>query len=311
MIVVLLLSGIGLLATPALSRSAGRRLCPSEWARVATIAFIGGAVLIDVALAGLAIPAVLALVGWSGLVRVCSEVMWHLAPTALTHVGWATAALAGFIAWRAFRSWRQLRSVRDVAHSPVPSQWLRAAPAYELVVLPSPELVAFSVAGICPRVVVSQGIASALSPEELGVVVRHEEAHLAHHHDRYLTATALVEGALGFLPLVRTSAKQVRLALERWADEAAADGEPAMREATRSALLRIAEAETAGPLAAFGAADTVLERVDALERPVVTSGLAARAAVWTTAAVLFASAVASFGGSVGDVHFALTHFCAV
>ena len=310
MITVLLLSAGGLVSAPAVLRRLGRRLPPQEWARLSAAAFVGGALLFELALAGLALPAVLAALGWSGLADACARVMGHLAPRSLAHLGWVAGALAVVAAVRTWRSIRQLRHVRDGALAEVPTQWCRHHATYELVVVPSAEIVAFSVSAACPRIVVSEGLSGALSPDELAVVLRHEEAHLRHRHDRYLAALRIGETALSFLPFVRTSANAVRLSLERWADESAADGSEPDRVALKTALLRVVHAAISTPLAAFGAAETVLERLSALEGPPPQSSVRRRLAVWVPVVGLAMVAAMSFGGSVGDVHLALSHFCA-
>jgi hypothetical protein len=55
------------------------------------------------------------------------------------------------------------------------------------------------------------------------------------------------------------------VALERWADEEAAGDTASAREAVRSALLGVTWALVSPELAAFSAADTVMERLRALE----------------------------------------------
>ena len=310
MITLLLLSAGGLVAAPGLLRRLGRRLAPHEWARLSTAAFVVGTLLLELALTGVALPALLAALGWSGLADACARVMGHLAPRALAHLGWAAGALAAVAAVRAWRAARQLRHVRDAALADVPSQWRQGHSGYELVVVPSPEIVAFSVDAACPRIVVSEGLSRAVSPDELAVVLRHEEAHLRHRHGRYLAALRIGETAFGLLPFVRSSAAEVRLSLERWADESAADGNEFRRAALRAALLQVAYAATSAPLAAFGAVQTLLDRLAALDEPPPRSSFRRRTAVWIPVVGLGLLAALSFGGSAGDVHLALSHFCA-
>lgn len=66
------------------------------------------------------------------------------------------------------------------------------------------------------RIVISTGLREILSADELAVVYRHEESHLARKHHIYVgLAKAL---ALVFPPLARAEGA-MRLAVERWADE--------------------------------------------------------------------------------------------
>ena len=310
MITALLLSAGGLVSAPAALRRFGRRLPPHEWARLSTAAFVAGALLLELALVGLALPALLAALGWSGLADACARVMGHLAPRSLAHLGWVAGGVAVLAGVKAWRSLHQLSGVRDGALADVPRQWCRDHGAYELVVVPSPEIVAFSVSAPSSRIVVSEGLSGALSADELAVVLRHEEAHLRHRHDRYLAALRLGETSFGFLPFVRASAGTVRLSLERWADESAAGGSEPGRVALKGALLRVAHAATSAPLAAFGAAETVVERLSALDDPPPRSSLRRRLAVWVPIVTIALVAALSFGGSIGNVHLALSHFCA-
>src|SRR3546814_9648770 len=57
--------------------------------------------------------------------------------------------------------------------------------AGELVILPTAEVLAYAAPGPPAQVVISEGLASALSPEELDAVVRHEMAHLRHRSEEH------------------------------------------------------------------------------------------------------------------------------
>jgi|tagenome__1003787_1003787.scaffolds.fasta_scaffold20970882_1 Zn-dependent protease with chaperone function len=96
--------------------------------------------------------------------------------------------------------------------------------------------------GINGRIVVSTAMLRALSADERRVVLAHEAAHLAGHHHLYVQ---LAELAAAANPLLRPTARAVRLSIEREADEAAAaevgDRRLAARALARAAL---AKAET-------------------------------------------------------------------
>lgn len=126
--------------------------------------------------------------------------------------------------------------------------------------------IALAVPGRRGGVLVSRGLMSALSPPELGVVFQHESSHLRHAHHRYLAVGAL---AAGLLPPLRALNERMRFALERWADEDAAeavgDRELVARTIARVALMRSQPAP--GPMGAF-ADSGVVRRVEALlDRP--------------------------------------------
>ena len=122
--------------------------------------------------------------------------------------------------------------------------------------------VALAVPGRRGGVLVSRGLMAALDPAELGVVFQHEGSHLRHNHHRYLAAGAL---AAEMLPPLRRLNERMRFALERWADEDAAeavgDRELVARTIARVALLQ--PRPGSGPLGAF-ADSGVVRRVEAL-----------------------------------------------
>ena len=121
---------------------------------------------------------------------------------------------------------------------------------------------ALAVPGRRGGVLVSRGLVKALTPAELGVVLHHEGSHLRHAHHRYLALGAL---AAGVLPPLRSLNERMRFALERWADEdaaeAVADRELVARTIARVALLQPRQAP--GPMGAF-ADSGVVRRVEAL-----------------------------------------------
>lgn len=138
---------------------------------------------------------------------------------------------------------------------------VRAAQGVSLLQTDVP--MALAVPGRRGGVLVSRGLMAALSPAELGVVLQHEGSHLRHAHHRYLALGAL---AAGVLPPLRSLNERMRFALERWADEDAAeavgDRELVARTIARVALLQPRRPEP-GPMGAF-ADSGVVRRVEAL-----------------------------------------------
>ncbi|MHB1534107.1 MAG: M56 family metallopeptidase, partial [Acidimicrobiales bacterium] len=181
--------------------------------------------------------------------------------------GGAAGALAVAVAALAGLSLERGRQTRRSARA---EPWLgehHALGPHELVVLAGEELVAFSVGGGRGQVVVSAGLVETLSEEEMGVVLAHEAAHLDHGHQRYLTLGGAVHRGLVFFPLAARSVVTLIVALERWADEAAVAATEDGRDRLRRALIRVTASMVGVELAAFSAADTVAERLGALETP--------------------------------------------
>ncbi len=141
----------------------------------------------------------------------------------------------------------------------------RSSPA-QLVVLPDARPAAFAVPGWPGRIVTTRGLLENFCPAERRAVLAHEQAHLDGHHDLHVTGAVL---AAAVNPLLRAVPGALRLATERWADEAAASaiGDRALVAATigRAAL----EPERLGPRSsqAMGVAGSDVEaRVAALLR---------------------------------------------
>jgi beta-lactamase regulating signal transducer with metallopeptidase domain len=170
---------------------------------------------------------------------------------------------------------------------------------YELVVLPTQQLLAVSVAEPNGQIIVSQGMVDVLRPEELEVVLGHEVAHLDHGHQRWLVVAAAIDHGLAVFPPARRSVGALRIALERWADESAANERPCRRAALRGALLRVARA-LVSPAAAFSAADSVMERLDALEAAPPEPAWAARALLYLPGLAVGFVILMAVGASAAD-----------
>lgn len=259
MTLLLLLSGLGLLAVPACARPLGRRLPPAEWANACAGLLAAGAIVVEASLAIQAAPTVLRTVGLEGIAELCQ----HIAPGGAP-AGIAAAVAAGVIALLAGRSVLGARRIHRMARVERELGWHGTLGGHHLVVLPSQKLVAFSTAGRPGQVVMSHGLITALSDDELAAVLRHEVAHVRHRHQRYLLLARAVERSLGLLPLVRRGVAALRCAVERWADEEAAGPRPTGRASVHAALLRVAELASMPDLAAFTTPGTVEERLEAL-----------------------------------------------
>ena len=293
MLFVLVASGLALLALPGLTRRAGRRLHPAEWAGLCGMAVVGGALVVE---AGALLYAAPMVARWSrapGLADLCQRMLGPLAPG-----GWVAGSLAVGVALilpaRGGVSRARAARVARLAHVERGLGTRRRVGDHEVVVLPTAQLVAVSVPprpGRWPgQIVVSDGLVDALAPGELDAVVRHEAAHLRHGHHRHLLAAAAVDHAFAWFPAARWSTAALRVALERWADEDAAVA--AGRAAVRDALVSVTRCLVAGPaLAAFSAADSIGERLDALDHDPPRPGLVPHLLLYLPGTLLGATAM--------------------
>ena len=304
MSVLLLVTALGLLAAPGLLRRVGRRLMPSEWARLSAIALTAGAIALEFSLTLLAAPTVLRALGAPALASACNRMFGQLAPGG-AYLGWLAAVFAvvlPFLVVRAVR--RSHRRHREMWIEP----WLGAHLATsdgELVVLPSARLIAYGVVTEGGgQVVVSEGLLDTLDPAERDAVLSHELAHLRWGHQRYLTLATALEGAI---PIARFSTVALRTALERWADEDAAGVDTRQRNQVRNALIAMAQAALAPvtELAAFGSPTTIIERVDALERPPVTGAAGPRLLAYAAVGVLGVAGAGTVALWTSQVHMML------
>ncbi|MGH9013224.1 MAG: M56 family metallopeptidase [Acidimicrobiia bacterium] len=276
---MLLAVGGLLLAGPGLAGRWLRRLPPRDWADLVTASLVGGITIVEAGLATLAAPTVLRAVGWSGLARACDRMFQSLALGGPV-VGWLAAAgaavIAGSAAWGAARAVRLHRRARVEPWLGEHRQWDDC----ELVLLPTPEPVAYSLDGHRAQVVVSAGLTRALTRRQLAAVIRHERSHLRLRHQRRLVLVAAIDRAAGIVPGVRTSTGSLRTALERWADEDTAGADTEARRCLRAALLATAHAVVSPELAAFGGAHAAMERAAALARPAPSASVVERALAW-------------------------------
>jgi Zn-dependent protease with chaperone function len=129
----------------------------------------------------------------------------------------------------------------------------------ELAIIPSDQPVAYALPGRPGQVVVSTGMLRSLDPHERRVLIAHERSHLRRRHHRYIRLTELAAAAM---PLLRPLNARLRFAVERWADEDAAD-ETGDRALVASAIARAALASHSSPRLGLAIADAgVLERVE-------------------------------------------------
>lgn len=298
MALLLLVAGLGLLCLPGVSRPIGRRLPPPEWAALCGLALVGGAATLEFSAILYAAPTVLRAVGVPALAMTCERLIGPLVPGGAS-AGWTAAAVAVMMpALGLAGGTKARRGCRSIWVEPGLGEH-RRYDRHDLVVLPTAELVAVSVSGVSSQIIVSQGMVDALAPEEFQSVLRHEMAHLDHAHQRWLVLIAAVERSLAVFPPLRRSTAALRAALERWADEAAVQEDAGRRAVLRGALLRVTRA-LVSPAAAFSAADSVIERLDALGVAPRHAPRVSRALVYIPGVVLGVVILIVVGASVAD-----------
>jgi hypothetical protein len=158
-------------------------------------------------------------------------------------------------AWRTGRALlathRACRHLEHPAGSPV-------------VVVDSEEPDAFTTPGLHARIVVTTGMLAALDPPGQRVLLAHEQSHRVHRHTWWTLAADL---AAAVNPLLRPTARAVRDATERWADEDAA--RVTDRRLVAATIARVALLHTRPPTSTVAAATggQVPRRVTALLQP--------------------------------------------
>lgn len=136
-----------------------------------------------------------------------------------------------------------------------------------VIVVPAREPLAFALPGRGGRIVVSGGLLSALRPRERSALLAHEAAHLRLHHHIFLGAIA---AACVLNPLVRPLGGTARFALERWADEVAAErlgDRRVLATAVARAALATRTAVSFAPAATGGHVPRRVEALLATPRP--------------------------------------------
>jgi hypothetical protein len=249
------------LAVAGAAPSLGRRLPPAAATRLLVLAAVavsasGLFICAMLAFTWLArLPEIVEIGPWSATtLRAATPVPVPVAAAAIA-VTTATLARAGTaLMRRASALWRTRRAVDGLPD------------AAGLIVLDDDRPDAYSTPPPGGRIVISTGLLRALDPAERRVLLAHESSHLAHSHSWWVMAADLAAAAN---PILIPTARTVRHAVERWADEDAAaevgDRRLVARTLARSALL-VHAARTPAP--ALGAAErAVPERVRALLSP--------------------------------------------
>ena len=171
------------------------------------------------------------------------------------------------------------------------------------VMLDDPRPAAYCVAGRPAAIVVTSGALAVLDPPQLGAVLAHEHAHLAHGHHALATVTRGLAAAFPGVPLFARGAAEVARLAEMSADDTAVrtSGRPALVAAliaiaTGTAVPSTVVASTGVPGSAVprgamaAAARAVPDRVERLLRPSSPARSAAFTATLTLVLAVLAAA---------------------
>ncbi|MDH6522247.1 M56 family metallopeptidase [Streptomyces sp. SAI-090] len=148
-------------------------------------------------------------------------------------------------------------------------------------VLPYDVPAAYCLPGRHPRVVISDAAVRKLTPEQLGAVLEHEQAHIAGRHHLVLAAMEAFHSVFRWVPLARHAREQTALLLEMIADDRALRRHS--DDVLATAMYEMAAARTPkGALAASG--HTVLIRL----KRVLGPRTAPHPALWGSVAAMAA-----------------------
>lgn len=264
----------GVIAMVVLSLRLASMLSPVRAVRLLTVALSATCVVLTATLLLIAVTGLGELRGWHG------EPVDGLHHSVPLPVGLVAALLLARALWAGARTLQHQRRVEG-SYSTLGGVEVRD--------LGHPT--AFAVPGTPGAVLVDQRLWFALDPKERSVLVAHEYAHLHAGHHRHLALANIAEAM--FWPL-RSLAVQLRLVLERVADESAADrlGDRVFvgRTVARAALL----CNGAAYPAHIDGGDT-LQRVSALLRPAPRASSLAEGADTVSIGMLAVLAMAQIG----------------
>lgn len=300
---LLIIAGFSLLILPGISRSISSRIDPRRWTLLCVFALGTGLVLVEIGLLALAATSFVAN-DHRGCSSDCTVMMARAAPGGIL-LGWTALFIAVGAAIFAIRTMVQIRRTRAMTRVESFVGHHSKLGQHDLIVLGTPLPVALSVTGGPGQILISEGLLSSLEDAEITAILQHEQAHLDHSHHRYLALASAVEGAFARFALIRSSADALRLGIERWADETAASNLTDGRALVRSALLQTTGIRIEPALAGFSAADTILERLEALEAPLPNPSFGLRGLLYTPGILLELIAVMATSVWVSQIHLLL------
>lgn len=231
----LLLVALPAIALPAVRRS-GR---PETWALIIAVSLGAGFVLVEASLIHAALPLVFTTLGLESLAEACRKLGGHLFGDPVPFSAFA-GLMALAVAAQAGRGVSTVVRANSELRRNAAGQKTTPIAGSPTAFLPMRHRWAVAIPGGMPPVVLSSTLVGTLEVQELDAVVRHEMAHLEHHHVRFLLLGTAVTSGLWFLPWSRRANDSLRLALERWADELVSARSRDERAHVRSAVAKLA-----------------------------------------------------------------------
>lgn len=283
-LLVAALAGVLLRSTPALLE---KRLAPATLVRLCTAAVVVDAAALGCSLAALTLSVAGRETDIAALGRWSSPALRSLLPGppwvgVAAGLMLAASTAAGLACLLRIATWTASaeRAGSDLGGGP-------------LSVVRESRPLAYTLAGLRYRVVITTGMLDQLEPDEQKVVLAHELSHRRHRHHAYVQCTEL---AAAVNPLLRPLRAVVRHGVERWADEDAAALAGSRRIAAR-AIAHAGLAASSSPLIAALSAGSgrVGDRASALLFPAPRSRRLLPAAIIATTVVLGAIVPATAG----------------
>ncbi|CAN5296319.1 hypothetical protein BH20ACT24_BH20ACT24_18410 [soil metagenome] len=226
-----LIAGVGLgfsLLPYAVARLILPRASPRQLAWISSVTLVGLAISSLGFLGALVAPEAIQVIDLPRALHLCIDALAELRTHPVSH--WpsifAAAILVALLIRLGFGSVRVLLASNRARP---PRHGLPEEPAVpqqhrlkrgRLSVLPTGELIAYTVGVFRPQVVVSTGVL-ALDPPIREAILAHEISHAAGAHMALVFMTRVVHRAFGFIPAVRLATRHLTSALESSADEAA------------------------------------------------------------------------------------------
>ncbi|MFE9437952.1 M56 family metallopeptidase [Streptomyces sp. NPDC006602] len=259
-------AAVGLVAPRLMLRAAWPHQAPALAAAVWHALAVAFSIGVALSAYNLAMPTEHLHAGLVGLLHSCGlhvragEADPHTAHRLAVGVPAAVAiALTGSFAFHSMRA-RRARTVRRRALDLVG----RHSPRLSATVLPYDIPAAYCLPGRRPRIVISDAAVRELSPDQLGAVLEHEQAHIAGRHHLVLASVEAFHSVFRRLPLARHAREQTALLLEMVADDRALRSHS--HEVLATAMYEMAAARAPkGALAAGG--HTVLIRLTRILGP--------------------------------------------
>ncbi|WP_328478470.1 M56 family metallopeptidase [Streptomyces sp. NBC_00377] len=246
-------TAVGFVAPRLLLRSGWPHRAPALAAAVWHALAVSFSIGVALSAASLAMPTEHLHAGLVGLLHTCGlavgagqpdpDMADRLAVGVPAVIGIALVASFAFHVIRAHRARAEHREAVDLVG--------RRSARLCATVLPYDTPAAYCLPGRHARIVISDAAVRQLTPEQLGAVLEHEQAHIAGRHHLVLAAAEAFHSVFRWAPLARHAREQTALLLEMIADDRALRSHS--HEALATAMYEMAAARAPkGALAAGG-----------------------------------------------------------